>query len=224
MIRKPRVRVLSKPQTTLERWMPALMLLVLAALVLVPLTLAQASVTVGKPAPGFTGMTDDGSAINLSDYRGKTVVLEWTNHGCPFVVRHYETGTIQSLQQDAAADDIVWLSVVSSAPGKQGYVTPEESKAVVADYGASPAAKILDPEGLIGRLYDAKTTPHMYIIDAEGVLRYQGAIDDEPYAKAGAETLAAHNYVRTALAQMASGEAVAPETTRPYGCSVKYAK
>lgn len=182
---------------------------------------AVASPRVGEPAPAFTGTDSHGNTRSLSDFRGETVVLEWTNRDCPYVRKHYDTGNMQALQKKAAADGIVWLSVISSAPGKQGHATPELANSVAAEQGAGPTAIILDPEGTIGRAYDARTTPHMYVIDGEGTLVYMGGIDDRPTASR-ADVEGAENYVLAALADVAAGRPVQTPTSRPYGCSVKY--
>lgn len=192
----------------------------LAVIVLTPM-LAAAAVSVGEPAPDFTGVDSQGQSHRLSDFRGKTVVLEWTNHDCPFVVKHYSTGNMQALQREATADGIVWLSIISSAPGKQGHVSAEEANQLTQSRNAAPSAVILDPSGDIGRMYGAKTTPHMYIIDPDGMLVYMGGIDDRP-TSTRSDVEGANNYVRAALRQLASGEAVTDPSTRPYGCSVKY--
>jgi len=177
---------------------------------------------VDEAAPAFSGVTAYGEAVSLADYAGQTVILEWTNHECPYVVKQYSTGNMQSVQQAARADGIVWLSVISSAEGKQGYVEADQALAIADEAGADIDGVILDPSGEIGRAYAAKTSPHMFVIDGEGVLRYDGAIDDHPTANpAGLED--AVNYVRTAMAQMAEGADVDPDQTQPYGCSVKYA-
>ena len=180
-----------------------------------------AEVQPGKPAPEFTARDSTGKEIKLSSLRGKTVVLEWTNHLCPYTVKHYETGNMQSLQKDAAKDGIVWLTVASSAPGMQGHVNALEADKLTADRNAAPASVLLDPDGTVGRLYEARTTPHMFVIDPEGKLAYMGAIDDKPTASA-ADVKAARNYVREALDAMKSGTPVKSASTRPYGCTVKY--
>ena len=192
----------------------------LALLGLAPM-LVLAAAGVDKTAPEFTGVDSNGQAHRLSDFRGKTVVLEWTNHDCPFVVKHYSTGNMQALQREATADGIVWLSIISSAPGKQGHVSADKANELTRSRNASPTAVILDPSGDIGRLYGAKTTPHMYIIDREGTLVYAGGIDDRPTSRKS-DVEGANNYVRTALAQLAAGESISEPATRPYGCSVKY--
>jgi len=185
--------------------------------------LASAAPATGEPAPTFDAVGSDGKTYRLADYKGSTVVLEWTNHLCPYTEKHYDSGNMQPLQKEAAADGIVWLSVISSAPGLQGYVTAKEANALTETRDAAPAAVLLDPEGTVGRLYAAATTPQMFIIDADGRLVYQGAIDDEP-STWGADPLKAKNYVRLALAEMADGKSVSTPSTRPYGCSVKYAR
>lgn len=183
---------------------------------------ASAAPKIGAPAPAFSATDTKGQTRSLSDFRGKTVILEWTNHGCPYVQKHYDTGNMQALQKDATEDGIVWLTVISSAPGKQGHVSPERADALTEERDAAPMAVLLDPEGRVGRAYDARTTPHMYIIDPEGTLRYMGAIDDRPTAR-HSDVEGARNYVREALAAMEKGEDIAEPATRAYGCSVKYA-
>jgi len=182
---------------------------------------AHAEPVVGKPAPDFTGADSAGKAHALSAYRGKRVVLEWTNHDCPFVGKHYRSGNMQATQKRATGDGTVWLSVISSAPGEQGHVSGAQADNLTETRGAHPTAVLLDPDGKIGRLYDAVTTPHMYIVDTDGTLAYMGAIDsirswDE------ADVPKATNYVSQALGQLAAGQPVKPRGTRPYGCSVKY--
>jgi len=181
----------------------------------------SATVRVGSPAPNFTAKTSTGQTVNLSDYKGKVVVLEWTNHECPFVVKHYSTGNMQKLQQEAKAKGAVWFSVVSSAPGQQGFVTAEQANAVVKEKKATPTAVLLDPDGTLGKLYGARTTPHMFVIDKAGQLQYMGAIDDAP-SLANQDVTKANNYVRAALGQIMAGQKVTTSTTQPYGCSVKY--
>ena len=195
--------------------------LLLAAPALADDTMASGFAT-GDTVENMTVVDSNGTSHNLSDFAGQTVVLEWTNHGCPYVKKHYSTDNMQGLQKEAAAmDDVVWLSVVSSAPGKQGYVSGEEANTLTAERGAAPTAVILDAEGTAGKRFAAKTTPHMYIIDGEGTLRYQGAIDDNPSSNP-ATVDGATNYVRVALAEMAAGDAITTTDTQPYGCSVKY--
>lgn len=184
---------------------------------------ASADAVIAEAAPDFTGLTSTGESVSLSDFAGQTVVLEWTNHGCPFVQKHYNEShrNMQTLQADASASDVVWLSVISSAPGKQGHVSAEEANALTTSRGAAPTAVILDETGDIGRLYEAKTTPHMYIVTAEGTLAYKGAIDSISSANPN-DIPDAENYVSAALDQVAEDGPVDTPSTRPYGCSVKY--
>lgn len=180
-----------------------------------------ADAKIGAPAPAFTLTDTAGVTHNLSDFAGKTVVLEWTNHDCPFVKKHYNGENMQRQQADATADGVVWLVVNSSAPGKQGYVSPAQADQIQADWKAQQTAYLFDTDGTVGQAYGAKTTPHMYIIDAEGVLRYNGAIDSIPSASP-ADIQKAEQYVEIALAELAAGEPVSRPLTQPYGCSVKY--
>ena len=185
---------------------------------------AYAAPAAGQAAPSFTGTTTMGETVNLSDFADKTVILEWTNHDCPFVVKHYDTNNMQALQRDMTDDGVVWLTVISSAPGKQGYVSPEKANALTASRGAAPTHVILDPEGTIGRAYNAKTTPEMFIIEDGDVqpVAYMGAIDSIRSARAS-DVPKATNYVRQAYAELAAGQPVSMAETTPYGCSVKYA-
>jgi peroxiredoxin len=176
---------------------------------------------IGEPAPGFSARDTDGKLVRLGDYAGKIVVLEWTNDGCPFVGKHYDSGNMQSLQQKYTAAGVAWLTIASSAPGEQGYVTPAEAKADLARWRAAPTDFLLDPEGLVGRLYDARATPHMVVIDRAGRLVYMGAIDDKPSTRL-ADVKTAHNYVAAALDAVGAGQPVAIASTRAYGCSIKY--
>jgi peroxiredoxin len=192
---------------------------ILSTLALV--TLLEAAPKIGKPAPDFTSTDSNGTVHALGDYRGKVVVLEWTNHQCPFVGKHYNTGNMQALQEYARDAGVVWLSVISSAPGEQGYVSGDEANALIAKRHATPTAVLLDPQGVVGRLYDARTTPHMYIINAQGSLVYMGGIDDRPSTQY-ADVKTAKNYVRVALDETLSDKPVSTSVTRPYGCSVKY--
>lgn len=182
---------------------------------------ADAGVSVNQPAPDFTAVDSNGKTHSLSQYRGKTVVLEWTNHDCPYVRKHYQSGNMQSLQKAATRDGVVWLSIISSAPGKQGHVSAAKANDLTSKRNATPSAVILDENGDIGRLYGAKTTPHMYIIDPNGTLVYMGGIDSIPSSNQ-ADIDKATNYVRVALQSMSEGKAIADNVTRPYGCSVKY--
>lgn len=177
---------------------------------------------VGGMAPGFTGLTTDGKAISLDDYTGKTVILEWTNHDCPFVDKHYSSGNMQSAQRRAtAAGQVVWITIISSAPGEQGHVTAEMANYLTQSMNAAPTAVVLDETGAIGRAFGAKTTPHMFVIDADGLLRYSGAIDSIPAADVS-DISRADNYVLDALSALSDGRSVITQQSRPYGCSVKY--
>lgn len=185
---------------------------------------AFAAVKVGEPAPTFVATDVNGQQVELGQLKGKTVVLEWTNYGCPFVRKHYDSGNMQSVQEKALAGDknLVWVGVISSAKGKEGYfATPEAAKAAAAKKKAHYSHLILDPKGDLGRLYGAATTPHMFIIDPTGTLVYQGAIDDTPSVdKATVKT--AKNYVLAALASLKGGKPIATTESKPYGCAVKY--
>ena len=174
----------------------------------------------GQPAPNFTLVDADGTRRSLEDFRGRTVVLEWTNEGCPYVKKHY-TGAMQALQREAVADGVVWLTIISSAPGTQGYVEGEEARQWKTRTNGAATHLLLDPTGEVGKLYDAKTTPDMRVIDGEGIVRFVGGIDDRPTNKV--EDLdGANNYVRAALADMEAGRPVQTAFATPYGCSVKY--
>ena len=175
-------------------------------------------------APEFKLLDSYGNEISLSSFIGKKVVLEWTNHGCPYVAKHYETGNMQSTQEFAKEEEIIWLSIISSAPGTQGYVSSDEANALTITRKASPTHVLFDPTGEVGRIYDAKTTPHMYIINEEGLMKYQGAIDDAGgRGFMSRDLLKAKNYVKESLQQMGTGEEISSPVTKPYGCSVKYA-
>ena len=182
---------------------------------------SSAALRVGQPAPDFEGVDTHGKVHRLADYRGKTLVLEWTNHDCPYVRKHYSAGNMQDQQRAAAAQGVVWLSVISSAPGKQGHVSPQQADELTRSRDAAPEAVILDSESTIGRAYGAKTTPHMYIIDGAGTLVYMGGIDSIASADPSDITRATQ-YVRLALQELAAGKPVGTPVTRPYGCSVKY--
>ncbi len=183
---------------------------------------ANAKPEPGQPAPAFTATDTLGNTVSLEALKGKTVVLEWSNHGCPYVRRHYNSGNMQNLQAEAADNGVVWLTIVSSPPGEQGHVTPEEANGLTESRNASPSHVILDPESTIARLYEARVTPHMYVIAPDGALAYMGGIDDQPHARAE-ETANATNYVRLALNAIKSGQPVETPAARPYGCSIKYA-
>ena len=194
--------------------------LAVAVTLVIALTAARAA-QVGQRAPEFTGTDSNGQTHRLSDYQGKFVVLEWTNRGCPYTLKQYKSGNMQRLQREWTSKGVVWLTVVSSAPGTQGYVNAPDENAYLKEVDAAPTAVLLDPTGALGHLYDAKTTPHMFIINPQGVLIYNGAIDDKPTTDV-ADVPAAKNYVSTALDEAMAGKPVSVSTSRPYGCSVKY--
>lgn len=203
------------------RHLMVLVLVLVVALLASPLTIYATKI--GEAAPAFTATDTKGKAHSLADFKGKWIVLEWHNNGCPYVKKHYEGGNMQKLQKEWTAKGVVWLSIISSAPGTQGYVTAPDADAYVAKMAAAPTAVLLDPEGTVGRLYEAKTTPQMFVIDPQGVLVYNGAIDDKPTSDQ-ADLATAANYVSAALTEAMAGKPVTTATTRPYGCSVKYAK
>lgn len=180
-----------------------------------------AQVTTGEKAPDFTLMDTNGNTHVLSTYKGKYVILEWFNSDCPFVKKHYESGNMQNLQKEMIAQDIAWLTINSSAKGKEGYYPAEELNKILGKSGARPTAAFLDTDGKVGRLYGAKTTPHMFIIDPNGVLIYQGAIDSKASADP-ADIPGSKNYVRAAIKEAMIGQAVNEASTKAYGCSVKY--
>ena len=188
---------------------------------LVALSAFSFAAKVGEAAPDFSAGDSNGQSQKLSSYRGKFVVLEWHNQGCPYTRKHYETGNMQKLQKEWTGKGVVWLTVISSAPGKQGYVTASEENDYLRRTNASPTAVLLDPKGDMGRLYAAKTTPHMYIIDPQGTLIYNGAIDDRPTADQS-DVAGARNYVSQALQEATAGKPVSTASTTPYGCTVKY--
>jgi peroxiredoxin len=177
---------------------------------------------VGENAPAFNAGATNGRSVSLAGQRGKIVVLEWTNHDCPYVRKHYDSGNMQTFQKEITAQGVVWLTLISSSPGTQGYVSPKEADELTASRKANPTAVLLDPTGAVGKAYGATNTPHMYIVDKAGLLVYAGAIDDRPTTRR-ADVQGAHNYVRAALEDMAAGRTVQTPVTRAYGCTVKYA-
>jgi peroxiredoxin len=193
----------------------------LLSLVLTVCALSAFALTPGTQAPDFKGTDSNGVTHSLSQYRGKYVVLEWANKGCPYEQKHYLSGNMEALQKEWTDKGVIWLSILSSAPGEQGNVTPAEENQYLKQMHAAPTAAILDPSGSIGRLYQAKTTPHIFVIDPTGKLIYQGAIDDKPTTDL-ADIKTAHNYLNEALNAAMSGKPVPIASTRPYGCSVKY--
>ncbi len=177
---------------------------------------------VGAPAPAFTCTDSNGKPRSLAEFKGKAVVLKWTNRQCPFVRKHYDRGNMQGLQKKYADKGVVWLSVVSSGPGKEGYLTASDAGTHIKSVGAAPAAVLMDPDGKLGRLYGAMTTPHLFVIDAKGNLAYAGAIDDKPSTNPD-DISSAANYVVAALDAVIAGKPVAKPSTKAYGCGVKYA-
>ncbi len=177
---------------------------------------------VGEPAPDFQATDSNGQVHKLSEYRGKFVVLEWHNNGCPYTRKHYESGNMQRLQKEWTSRGVIWFTVISSAPGQQGYVAAQQENEYLKRMNAAPTAALLDPQGDVGRLYAAKTTPHMFIINPEGLLIYDGAIDSKATTDQ-ADIATATNYVSQALGEAMTGKPVTMPTSRPYGCSVKYA-
>jgi hypothetical protein len=195
---------------------PTLIALLLCA---VPPVLSAGKV--GEAAPEFTGTASNGKTFRLSDYRGKFVVLEWHNNGCPFVGKQYNSGNMQRLQKQWTGQGVAWFTILSSAPGRQGYVTAMEENDYLAKMQAAPTAALLDPSGAIGHLYDAKTSPQMIVISPQGTVIYDGAIDNKPTTDLN-DVPGATNYVNLALEQAMAGKPVETPATRPYGCSVKY--
>ncbi len=197
------------------------------ALTLAPLaffgisTAAQAAVEIGKPAPKFTAIDIHGNTFTLEEQKGKTVVLEWTNHDCPFVKKHYSTKNMQNTQKAATDNGVIWVSIVSSAPGKQGHVNDAQALEIEKQVGAHATTRILDESGDIGKLFDAKTTPHMFVINQEGNVAYAGAIDDNPNPNPKSVE-GSKNLVLAALDDLSAGRVVSIPRTAPYGCSVKY--
>lgn len=195
--------------------------LALAGAIMAP-PLSLVSPQPGQPAPTFRGKDYEGRPVDLAQFRGKTVVLEWTNDGCPFVGHMYSSGVMQRLQREAAREGVVWITVISSAPGQQGYLDAAGVRAWKARVHAEPADVVLDPSGILGHVYDARTTPDMFVIDRNGRLAYAGAIDDKVSTNP-ADARTSHNYVAAALTSVQAGRAPDPAITKSYGCSVKYA-
>lgn len=189
------------------------------------LVLASASTAwaakVGQAAPEFSAPDLQGKAVKLSDYRGKYVVLEWTNPECPYVQRHYNSGNMPELQKELGAKDVVWLTVNSTNHSSSEFKTPQQMGKWMGEKGGAPKATLIDKDSTLGKLYDARTTPHMYVIDPQGKLIYAGAIDDKRWASAET-TKQAKNHVRTALGEAMTGKPVSVAATSPYGCTVKY--
>ncbi|MDP1650245.1 MAG: thioredoxin family protein [Rubrivivax sp.] len=182
---------------------------------------ALAAATVGQPAPAFTAVDAAGKTVSLAEHRGKHVVLEWVNPGCPYVRKHYDSANMQGTQKDATAQGVVWLAVNSTAPDASDYKTPAAMAQWMQSHKAAASATLMDSDGKVGRAYGARTTPHMYIVDPAGTLVYAGAIDDKPSANVG-DIAGAINHVKVALAESLAGKPVRAPSTRAYGCSVKY--
>jgi peroxiredoxin len=191
----------------------------LALLLALPLV---AAARVGDAAPNFTATDSYGHQHTLAEYKGKFVVLEWHNQKCPYTQKHYESGNMQKLQKLWTGKGVIWFTVISSAPGEQGYVTAAQENDYVKRMNAAPTAVLLDPSGDLGHLYGAKTTPHMFVINPKGQLIYEGAIDDKPTPEQS-DIAGATNYVTAALEESMAGKPVLVTASRPYGCSVKYA-
>ncbi len=206
------------PNTRMKRLLPCFFTVAMALTITAAPALA---VRVGQPAPEFTGTASNGQTYKLSDLRGKFVVLEWHNQGCPYTMKHYQSGNMERLQKEWTAKGVVWLTVISSAPGEQGYVNAAQENDYLKRMNAGPTAALLDPTGQIGRLYNAKTTPQMIVISPTGTLIYDGAIDNRPTTSL-ADIANAKNYVSQALTEATEGKPVSTPTSRPYGCSVKY--
>ncbi len=201
----------------MKRLLPYFVLAIVAGLLALPLF----AVKVGQAAPDFTATASNGQTYKLSDLRGKFVVLEWHNNGCPYTIKHYSGGNMQRLQKEWTAKGVVWLTVISSAPGTQGYVTADQENGYLKRMNAAPTAALLDPTGQLGHLYDARTTPQMVLIGKDGKLLYDGAIDSIDSADT-ADIKAAKNYIAQALSEALAGKPISQPATRPYGCTVKY--
>ncbi|WP_084555231.1 redoxin domain-containing protein [[Phormidium ambiguum] IAM M-71] len=186
-----------------------------------PSEIRVAAASVNKAAPNFVAADTNGKTHRLTDFKGKVVVLEWTNHDCPFVRKHYGSGNMQKLQKELTGKGVVWISIISSAPGMQGYVSSSQANELTKSRNASPTAVILDPEGRIGKQYGARTTPHIFVVGKDGNIKYMGAIDSIA-SPDPADIPKADNYVRNAVNSVISGKPVADSVTQPYGCSVKY--
>src|SRR5262245_50457841 len=182
---------------------------------------AAAEALIGAPAPAFRLNNSNGGAASLAGFQGKIVVLEWTSHECPYVGKHYRGNNMQTLQKKWTGQGVVWLSVISSAPGQPGHVSPEQANKLTAERGAAPTAVLFDPTGKVGHAYGARTTPHMYVIDGEGALVYKGGIDDQPTARVQ-DLKSARNFVDQALSEISQGKPVSVTASRAYGCSIKY--
>jgi peroxiredoxin len=180
-----------------------------------------AQAMVGQPAPGFTSTDTEGKPVKLADYKGKHVVLEWVNPGCPYVQKHYNSGNMPATQKDATARGAVWLSINTTAKDAGDYMAPAELQGWMKSKHGVPTATLMDSDAKVGRAYGARTTPHMYIVDPQGKLVYAGAIDSKPTANP-ADVKTATNYVSQALGEALAGKPISRATTQSYGCSVKY--
>jgi peroxiredoxin len=176
---------------------------------------------IGAPAPAFTLTDSNGKTVSLADFKGKTVVLEWTNHDCPYVRKHYGGNAMQALQKKWTGQGVVWLTLISSEPGSQGFVTPDQANKLTQDRNAAPTAVLFDTKGDVGHAYGAQTTPHMYVITGNGTLVYMGGIDDKATTRLE-DLKTAKNFVDAALSEVAQGKPVSVTTSRPYGCTIKY--
>ena len=199
----------------------AVIIVLLAGMIGIIESAASAAPLIGQPAPDFTATDSKGGSVHLGDYRGKTVVLEWTNADCPYTRKHYSSGNMQNVQGLAQEKGIVWLTVISSAPGKQGYVNGPAADELTQSRKALPTAVLLDPTGTVGRMYAAKTTPHMYVIDKNGTLQYMGGMDSIATADE-ADVARAEPYLKEAMLAVAQGNPAPHAVTKPYGCSIKY--
>jgi peroxiredoxin len=199
-----------------------LLLLTLTAFCTGTLGAAEAP-KVGAPAPSFTLTDANGKSHSLGEFKGKYVVLEWFNPGCPFVQKHYKSDNMQGLQKQFTSKDVVWLTIDSAAPGKEGYLTADEANKQIADWKIKSTALLLDPDGKVGHEYAATNTPHMYVVDPSGKLIYSGAIDSKPTANPD-DIASSTNYVKVALDEAMAGKPVTTPTSRAYGCSIKYAQ
>ena len=199
----------------------ALLASLVAASVSFAMVANSEAATVGQAAPAFTLKDTNGKSVNLADYKGKTVVLEWHNPECPFVKKHYDTANMQGLQSKYGKDGVVWLTINSTEPGHQDYKKPDVLNTWLKSSNSSPTAYLMDEDGKVGKAYGAKTTPHMYVINPQGTLVYAGGIDDKRTAKKE-DVATAKNFVSAALDEMKAGKSISVSTSTPYGCSVKY--
>ncbi len=200
---------------------PSLRLSLMLALLAGGSATALAAASVGQPAPAFSAVDTSGKTVSLADFKGKTVVLEWVNPGCPFVQKHYNSANMQGTQKEAAAKGVVWLAINSTAADASDYKTPQAMAQWMSGHKAAATATLMDADGKLGRAYGARTTPHLYIVDGGGTLVYAGAIDSKPSANP-ADIASATNHVKQALAETSAGKPVSQPSTRPYGCSIKY--